>query len=75
MSTVLITGSSSGIGFELAKVCAKNGHDLVLASRNKTDLSSSEFKDVKVLNLSLDLSKPGAAQKLHSITQKRRFEN
>jgi short-subunit dehydrogenase len=74
MSTTLITGSSSGIGFELAKICAKNGHNLVLVSRNKADLSSTVFKDVKVLNLSLDLSKPGAAQKLHSITQKEKVK-
>jgi short-subunit dehydrogenase len=28
----VVTGASSGIGFELAKVCAKNGFDLVIAA-------------------------------------------
>ena len=35
METVLITGASSGIGYELAKIYAKNGHNLVVVARNK----------------------------------------
>ncbi|MET0071199.1 MAG: SDR family oxidoreductase [Candidatus Thiodiazotropha sp.] len=35
---VLISGGSKGIGFELAKRFAGNGHDLVLAARSETDL-------------------------------------
>jgi short-subunit dehydrogenase len=31
---VLITGASAGIGYELSKVFAENGFDLVLVSRN-----------------------------------------
>jgi short-subunit dehydrogenase len=31
----LITGASSGIGCELAKVFARNGFNLVLAARNR----------------------------------------
>ncbi len=38
METVLITGASSGIGYELAKIYAKNGHDLVVVARNKDKL-------------------------------------
>jgi uncharacterized protein len=32
--TVLITGASGGIGYELAKIFAKNGHDLILIARS-----------------------------------------
>lgn len=36
--TALITGASSGIGRELAIVCARNGMDLVLVARNRARL-------------------------------------
>ncbi|MEW7974465.1 MAG: SDR family NAD(P)-dependent oxidoreductase [Candidatus Thiodiazotropha endolucinida] len=36
--TVLITGGSKGIGFELAKQFATHGYNLVLAARSETDL-------------------------------------
>ena len=38
-TTALITGASSGIGYELAKVFAQHGHDLVLVARNQDKLS------------------------------------
>lgn len=34
----LITGASGGIGLELARLCAKGGHDLVLVARRKDKL-------------------------------------
>ena len=37
-STALVTGASSGIGRELAKVFAQHGHDLVLVARNEPSL-------------------------------------
>ena len=33
-STALITGASGGIGYELAKLFAKDRHNLVLAARS-----------------------------------------
>jgi short-subunit dehydrogenase len=36
--TVLITGASAGIGYELSKIFAQNGYNLVLVSRNKQRL-------------------------------------
>ena len=35
MSTVLITGASSGIGLELVQLFAEDGHDLVIVARRK----------------------------------------
>lgn len=37
--TALITGASGGIGLELAKLFAKNGHDLVLVARSGDKLT------------------------------------
>lgn len=34
----LITGGSEGFGYKLAQLCAKDGYNLVLVARNKTDL-------------------------------------
>lgn len=38
---VLITGGTSGIGFQLAKIFAENGYNLVLVARNKDDLENA----------------------------------
>lgn len=38
-TTALITGASSGIGYELAKVFARNGHNLIFVARNEQTLN------------------------------------
>ena len=61
--TVLVTGASSGIGRELAKVFAKNGHNLVLLARGRIALDElaqelqTNFK-VSAQVLEADLSDP-----------------
>lgn len=65
----LVTGSTSGIGKELARVLAREGHEVVLAARNETrlrevaaELRASHGRDAHVFPC--DLSESGAADKL-----------
>ena len=43
MSTILITGASSGLGAEMARQFAANGHDLALCARRTERLE--ELRD------------------------------
>lgn len=70
MQKALITGATSGIGYELAKIMAQNGHDLVLVSRSQDALSrvQKELEEAYSVTVAVepkDLSKPGAAQELY----------
>ena len=62
MSTVLITGASGGIGYELANLFARDHHNLVLAARNADKLAqlATELRrqGVTVKTVPLDLSTP-----------------
>ena len=40
-SYVLITGASSGIGYELAKLFKRDGYNLILVARNKERIKIS----------------------------------
>jgi short-subunit dehydrogenase len=64
--TALITGASSGIGLELAKVFAKNNIDLVLVARSTGKLNelATELGNVKVTVLSKDLSLATASKEV-----------
>lgn len=68
--TALITGASSGIGYELSKVFAKNGYNLVLVSRNreKLILVSEELRkqhDIQVTVIPKDLFKWPSPQEIY----------
>ncbi len=77
--TVLITGASSGIGFELARVFAKNGFRLILVSKNKDRLQNaakklkSEFKSTPIIAIPKDLSKPNSPKELFFECRKRKI--
>jgi short-subunit dehydrogenase len=67
--TALITGGSTGIGFELARLLAADGSGLVLLARNQeklqkaADALSAEFK-VPVKTIAADLAQVKAAQEV-----------
>ncbi len=68
-TTALITGASSGIGYELARVFAQNGHDLVLVARNRQRLSqlADELRDelgITAEVIAKDLSVATSAQEI-----------
>jgi hypothetical protein len=68
--SALITGSSNGIGQELAWIHAEKGDNLVLVARNKIKLDSlkndieGKYK-VKVYTIGKDLSLPNAAKEVY----------
>ena len=55
MKNVVITGTSRGIGFELAQQFANNGHQVLAISRNSKPLSEINHKNITTL--SVDISK------------------
>lgn len=72
--SALITGGTSGIGYELAKLFAADGYSLVLVARNTDRLNavSSELKQqygVQVHTIEKDLFKPGTAKEIWDETK------
>jgi len=72
----LVTGASSGIGYELAKLFAQDGKDIVVVARSqdrleklKTEIESKH--GTKVIALVKDLSKPDAPQEIFSELEKK----
>lgn len=74
--TALITGASSGLGYELCKQFALDNINIVLVARNKTRLKevSDELErdyGISVIAIPIDLSAPDAAKQLHSKVQEK----
>lgn len=64
--TVLITGASSGIGYEMAKVFASNNYNLILVARRVEPMQYlvTQFPNVKVQIIQKDLSVDGSCQEV-----------
>ncbi|AZA59425.1 SDR family oxidoreductase [Chryseobacterium shandongense] len=66
----LVTGATSGIGYELAKQFAKNGYDLVMVARNHEELKTKadEFKSfgINVITIAKNLFIEDDAYALYS---------
>ncbi|TXD46579.1 SDR family NAD(P)-dependent oxidoreductase [Polaribacter sp. IC073] len=56
MKNVVITGTSRGIGFELAKQFAENGHQVLALSRNSKPLLALNHKNITVLSVDISNS-------------------
>lgn len=72
--TALITGASGGIGYELAKLFARDGYDLVLVARSESKLGqlATELKErfsTSVIVLVKDLSKPSSPEEIFAQLQ------
>lgn len=78
---VLITGATSGIGYEFAKLFAEKKYNLVLIARNRENLrkTADEMKQiakdplVKITEIAIDLFEREAAREVYKITQKKKI--
>ena len=74
MSTVLITGASGGIGYELAKLFARDHHNLILVARSASKLAQVanelQASGITVKTIGLDLAQPPATKFLFDQLQR-----
>jgi NAD(P)-dependent dehydrogenase (short-subunit alcohol dehydrogenase family) len=55
MKNVVITGTSRGIGFELAKLFADKGHNVLAISRNTAPLMAVNHPNIKLISVDLSI--------------------
>jgi hypothetical protein len=70
----LITGGTSGIGYELSKIFAKDGYNVIIVSRSdeRLDDVARQFEqeyNIQVKTIAQDLFKPGAAKEVYEQTK------
>ncbi|OZM58041.1 short-chain dehydrogenase [Lottiidibacillus patelloidae] len=65
--TALITGASSGLGYEFVKLFAKDGYNLVLVARNEKKLNEIKqtFNNINITIIKKDLSLKGASKEIY----------
>ncbi len=74
----LITGGTQGIGYELARVFAMNGHNLILVARDEDELASTkdalQIFNVDIVTISKDLFEVDNAFELYEEIKDRDLE-
>src|ERR1700712_2155359 len=75
----LITGATSGIGYELAKLFAKDGYHLVIVARSQQELSNTAEEletayDIKVTTIARDLFDPENAFHVYDMVKAKGIE-
>jgi short-subunit dehydrogenase len=76
--TALITGASSGIGYELALIHAKNGDNVVLVARSENKLNElkaliQEKFSVDVEVIAMDLAQPESPKQLFDTLEEKKI--
>ena len=62
MKKVIVTGASRGIGYQLAKLFAKEGHQVLALSRNETPIK--ELTDTNIHTFPFDICSPSDHKKM-----------
>lgn len=80
---VLITGATSGIGYEFAKLFAKKKYNLILIARNRENLKKTAIEmkeiardknaEIEVTEIAIDLFERDSAREIYEITKERRI--
>src|SRR4030066_2260975 len=68
MKNIIITGTSRGIGFELAQLFAKNNYQVLALSRNTAPLGNLNLKNIT--SISVDLSTENDLKKVTDFVSK-----
>ncbi len=64
MANVIVTGASRGIGLELVRLFAADGHNVLAISRNIRPIEALSLDSISAI--SMDLSVPSEIEKIHS---------
>lgn len=63
-NTILITGGSAGIGFEIAKLLSEKGNNIIITGRNEERLNQAASKLKNVKTIVSDVSNPEDVEQL-----------
>ena len=64
-NTILITGGSSGIGYEMAKEFLKKGNTVIITGRNEAKLQKAKNELNGLITINSDISNPEDVKKLY----------
>ncbi len=71
---ILITGASSGMGADMARILYKQGHDLILVARDKEGLENMKKElDKNIKTITMDISSTFNCMKLYNKVKKEKI--